>query len=61
MSITIDLMENDLFRPLLLKGIQDGKMEGIKEGQIDILLSQAQYRFGQLPKKVLKNQQSRHS
>ncbi|MBF0125324.1 MAG: hypothetical protein HQL60_08305, partial [Magnetococcales bacterium] len=32
MAVTIDLMENDVIRPLLLKGIQDGKMAGIKEG-----------------------------
>ncbi|MBF0124891.1 MAG: transposase, partial [Magnetococcales bacterium] len=28
--------------------------EGIKEGQLGLLLSQTQYRFGQVPKKILK-------
>ncbi|MEO5332104.1 MAG: DUF4351 domain-containing protein, partial [Magnetococcus sp. YQC-5] len=65
MALTFNLMENDVFRPIILKaqkdsekkgfqdgeqkGRQDGEQKGRKEGEAEMLLKQMRRKFGQTP------------
>ena len=49
MALTFNLMENDVFRPIILKAQMDSKQEGRQEGESAILVRQLQRRFGDLP------------
>ena len=45
MSLTFNLMENDVFRPIIMKA----QMESRQEGEANILTRQLQRRFGTVP------------
>ncbi|MEO5333065.1 MAG: DUF4351 domain-containing protein, partial [Magnetococcus sp. YQC-5] len=49
MALTFNLMENDVFRPIILKAKKDSKLEGRQEGKADTLLKQMRRKFGQTP------------
>ncbi|MBF0627280.1 MAG: DUF4351 domain-containing protein [Magnetococcales bacterium] len=53
MSLTFNVMENDVLRPMFLKAQMDaelrGKLEGKLEGEAALLTRMLQRRFGLLP------------
>ncbi|MBF0437051.1 MAG: DUF4351 domain-containing protein [Magnetococcales bacterium] len=57
MSLTFNVMENEVFRPIILKALKDGEQKGEQRGRQDgekkeaakILTRQLQRRFGTLP------------
>jgi hypothetical protein len=48
MPILLDIMDNEVLGPVLRKGLRQGRVEG----QVEILLSQIQKRFGRVPPAV---------
>jgi hypothetical protein len=48
MPILLDIMDNEVLGPVLRKGLRQGRVEG----QVEILLSQIQKRFGRIPPAV---------
>ena len=56
MPITEELMDNEVFGPVLRKGLRQGRVEGRAEGrvegQLEMLLSQIEKRFGRIPPAV---------
>ncbi|MEO5363902.1 MAG: DUF4351 domain-containing protein [Magnetococcus sp. DMHC-8] len=61
MTLTFDVMENDVLRPLFVKAQRDGEQRGIRigeqkgrqEGEAVFLLRLLQRRFGTLPDRVI--------
>ncbi|MBF0147254.1 MAG: DUF4351 domain-containing protein [Magnetococcales bacterium] len=49
MSLTFNLMENDVFRPIIMKAQMDSEQKGRQEGEATILTRQLQRRFGDVP------------
>ncbi|MEO5329363.1 MAG: DUF4351 domain-containing protein, partial [Magnetococcus sp. THC-1_WYH] len=53
MSLTFNLMENDVFRPIIMKAIMeaqtDSEQKGRQEGEATILTRLLQRRFGTVP------------
>ncbi|MEO5329750.1 MAG: DUF4351 domain-containing protein, partial [Magnetococcus sp. THC-1_WYH] len=49
MSLTFNLMENDVFRPIIIKAQMDSRQEGEQIGEAKILTLQLQRRFGTVP------------
>ena len=49
MPLFEDLMNHDLFGPVLRRGLQQGREEGRKEGALTILRHQIESRFGAIP------------
>ncbi|MBF0181822.1 MAG: hypothetical protein HQM03_17535 [Magnetococcales bacterium] len=49
MSLTFNVMENDVLRPLFVKERMDGMLEGRQEEAISMLLKQMRRKFGQTP------------
>lgn len=49
MPIYIDLMENEALAPFLIKKFQEGRREGLQEGELTILRRLLEKRFGPLP------------
>ena len=45
MPILLDIMDDEIFGPLIRKGLVQGRMEG----QVEMLLSMIEKRFGQVP------------
>ncbi len=54
MPILNDIMDNEIFGPAIRQGRAEGRAEGRTEGQIEILLRQAEKRFGSVPPRVRK-------
>jgi hypothetical protein len=48
MPILLDIMDDEIFGPVIRKGLRQGRMEG----QVEMLLSQIQKRFGRVPPAV---------
>ena len=48
MPILLDIMDDEIFGPVIRKGLAQGRVEG----QVEILLSQIQKRFGRIPPAV---------
>ena len=49
MPISEELMDNEVFAPVRREGLLQGLRQGRVEGQVEILLSQIQKRFGRIP------------
>ncbi len=58
MPILNDIMDNEIFGPAIrqgrAEGRAEGRTEGRAEGQIEILLDQAEKRFGAVPPRIRK-------
>jgi flagellar biosynthesis/type III secretory pathway protein FliH len=49
MPITASLADHDLFGPVFKKGLQEGRQEGLHEGELLVLRRQIITRFGAIP------------
>ncbi|MBF0421128.1 MAG: DUF4351 domain-containing protein [Magnetococcales bacterium] len=49
MSLTFNVMENDVLRPLFMQAQMDSKQEGRQEGEAVLLTRLLQRRFGPVP------------
>lgn len=58
MPITENIMDNEIIAPLIRRKIaqvrQEGRVEGLVEGQLKVLVSMIQKRFGRVPPAVRK-------
>ncbi|MEO5379090.1 MAG: DUF4351 domain-containing protein [Magnetococcus sp. DMHC-6] len=52
MSLTFNVMENDVLRPIFMKAQMDGEQIGRLEGKAETLLRQLTRRFGTLPSSI---------
>ncbi|MBF0182419.1 MAG: DUF4351 domain-containing protein [Magnetococcales bacterium] len=58
MSLTFNVMENDVLRPLFMKAQMDGEQKGREEEAASMLLKQMRRKFGQTPDWVTEKVQS---
>jgi hypothetical protein len=54
MPITEDIMDNEIVAPFIRRRVAQGREEGLIEGQLKLLLSMIQKRFGRVPPAVRK-------
>jgi predicted transposase YdaD len=52
MPILLDIMDDEIFGPVIRKGLRQGRVEGRVEGQVEMLRSQIEKRFGRIPSAV---------
>jgi hypothetical protein len=49
MPVFIDIMENTVLGPPFKKGLEEGRQEGLREGELKILRRLLEKRFGAIP------------
>ena len=49
MPVFIDILENEVLGPRIKKGIEEGRQEGLKEGELKVLRRLIEKRFGAIP------------
>ena len=52
MALMIDIAENKVLGPVYLQGREEGREEGLLQGQLDLLRLQIERKFGTLPEWV---------
>jgi predicted transposase YdaD len=52
MPILLDIMDDEIFGPVIRKGLAQGRVEGRAEGRLEILSSLIEKRFGKIPPAV---------